>query len=1003
MVDAGKNISKLLINKRVINIEDDIYQDIWELPTTVTDPIVRIIIHFRKGKPIIIHQFKILHAFNHVLSDLTVDQDKTDLSSDEDFIVTFPTPKSISHILVQHEGQDIIDDIDVYIPEKKLVQTIDDSLHVDSESISYLKPVHSKQNQKDNHLLTDGSLKTVWQADQYPAYADIDLQGDYQLDRIKVYFPEGQRVDFQLYISRDGEKFTKIADQRIEESNHNGELVAFTDPVLSRYLRLKVLYNSGAINVQVRQVRVFGQLMIKQTTTKQTAIKLASLGNLTAEEALYGIIERRLGKDYRNWFTFDLRQTDPQTYQIESSNSQVKITAASGVVAAAGLNYYLKYYCQVNLSQSGVGDHVDMPSTPKKLEAPVIRRTETKYRYAYNFTTYSYTMAYWNQTDWQNELDWLALNGVNLVLDPLGQEAVWALFLRELGYNDAEIKDEISAGTYSAWQWMGNIMGIGGPVSFQWINQRLQLAQHNHTFMKALGMTPVLQGYGGLVPDHLAEKQADINLIPQGQWCSFHRPEVAKTDNQQFLKLAETFYRIQNQVFGEISHYYAVDPFHEGGNRDGISPTTVANQVLTAMLAHDAEAVWVVQAWQENPTPELIKGIHQVGHQHALVLDLYAEKDPQWIKEANNVHGGKEFGATPWVFCLLNNFGGRMGLSGHLDVLNVNYLKAINEARCIQGIGITPEASLNNPILFDYLFEMVWHDASKERTVIDNQKWLQLYAQRRYGNSTNSASSLSLQLETVYCAKYNQLGQGAPESIINARPAAIIQSASTWGNSVIAYDKTKLIQAFELLLKDFSVNQKSAGYRYDLVALGMQVLSNKAQDVLNLVNQNLQEDNQVQFARQRRLFFEILELVDQLAEHIKIFRLATWLDAAKDSARNLDDYDQDQFMLNARMLVTTWGSLPQANNGGLHDYSNRQWSGLTRTLYKQRWQKWFETMNAQKFLHEQRATITDQDWFDIEWDWVCHSKLDSLTAPLALKPLMDKVLKVTRDGATSDD
>ena len=31
--------------------------------------------------------------------------------------------------------------------------------------------------------------------------------------------------------------------------------------------------------------------------------------------------------------------------------------------------------------------------------------------------TLSYSMAFWGETEWRNELDWLALNGVNVVLD----------------------------------------------------------------------------------------------------------------------------------------------------------------------------------------------------------------------------------------------------------------------------------------------------------------------------------------------------------------------------------------------------------------------------------------------------------------------------------------------------------------------------------------------------------------------------------------------------------
>ena len=84
------------------------------------------------------------------------------------------------------------------------------------------------------------------------------------------------------------------------------------------------------------------------------------------------------------------------------------------------------------------------------------------------------------------------------------------------------------------------------------------------------------------------------------------------------------------------------------------------------MIKFDADSVWVIQAWQGNPSTALVNGL--AGRkEHALVLDLYADKTPHW--NDSNYSGGKEFQSTPWVYCMLNNFGGRMGLHGHMDNL----------------------------------------------------------------------------------------------------------------------------------------------------------------------------------------------------------------------------------------------------------------------------------------------------------------------------------------------
>ena len=51
-----------------------------------------------------------------------------------------------------------------------------------------------------------------------------------------------------------------------------------------------------------------------------------------------------------------------------------------------------------------------------------------------------------------------------------------------------------------------------------------------------------------------------------------------------------------------------------------------------------------IQAWQGNPSAGLINGLSG-RKEHALVLDLYAEKDTHW--NDNNYSGGKEGSGQP--------------------------------------------------------------------------------------------------------------------------------------------------------------------------------------------------------------------------------------------------------------------------------------------------------------------------------------------------------------------
>lgn len=95
----------------------------------------------------------------------------------------------------------------------------------------------------------------------------------------------------------------------------------------------------------------------------------------------------------------------------------------------------------------------------------------------------------------EKELDWLALNGVNVVLDATAQEEVWRRFLTELGYTHQEAKDFIAGPAYYAWAYIGKSFRLWRPVHDTWFTERTELARKNQLIMRKLGMQPVLQGY----------------------------------------------------------------------------------------------------------------------------------------------------------------------------------------------------------------------------------------------------------------------------------------------------------------------------------------------------------------------------------------------------------------------------------------------------------------------------------------------------------------------------
>ncbi len=823
---------------------------------------------------------------------------------------------------------------------------------------------------------------TIWEEEEssaptYPHYVDTDLGAVYSLSSLKVTLDTEAEVFYTLYTSEDGQHFSHLIEKKGGVPDPAGDIFDAAGRE-ARFVRVLLTYHSAATSAPSVAISFEGERLIREAAAP-VPIEVPDFEDtpyalpITKEETLatlYGIVERRLGAKYTSWFLFDILPADHHDFFVLCDDGgKIRIEGSSGVCVAAGLNHYLKYYCKVHLSQ--VGDQVKMPLAPISVGKRVRKETKAGIRYAYNACVHSYTMAFWDEAQWQKEIDLLALSGVNVVFDSTAIEEVWRRFLAGIGYSHDEIKRLLSGPAYYAWQWVGNQMGQGGPLPDGWFARRTEMARKNHRTMRALGMETVLLGYSGMVPTDIAAHDPDVRVVPQGFWCAFARPSLLRPDHSCFDRYAVRYYEILEKVFGK-NRYFTDTLFHEGGNRADLSERGVAKHMIDTMRKVHPDAVWVITSWQRNPTSELLAGIGDEREKHALVLDLYAEKAPNYKngKEGSLVHGySPEFDGTPWVYCMLNNFGGRLGLHGHLDNLAKGIPAALNHTAHCAGIGMTPEASENNPVLYDFLFDAIWqNDARELLPEIDLPGWLHAYAERRYGvKSTAAEEAWDILADTVYKGAYNMKGQGAPESVTNARPGLTINAASTWGNSVIDYDKNALLCAYDLFVSCYDEAKESAGYLYDLAALSLQILANKAQDLHSAMAEAFRTGNKTAFAEQADCFLALIRQMDEAACVSPYFRLSRWTDMARALAEKTggDDFTERIFLFNARALITTWGSYHPSEKGLLHDYSNRTWSGLLGGLYYDRWEKWI----TERKKELDGAAWKELDFFRMEWLW----------------------------------
>ena len=130
------------------------------------------------------------------------------------------------------------------------------------------------------------------------------------------------------------------------------------------------------------------------------------------------LINRRLGVAYVPAFNFSIIALDASGNDVfeldRTPDGRVAIRGNSGVSLAAGLGWYLKYYCNASWTwgREGTGWQLGTVPQPSSLPLPPsVERTVSpvRYRYAYNVCTFGYTMPWWNWPQWEEELDRLAL------------------------------------------------------------------------------------------------------------------------------------------------------------------------------------------------------------------------------------------------------------------------------------------------------------------------------------------------------------------------------------------------------------------------------------------------------------------------------------------------------------------------------------------------------------------------------------------------------------------
>ena len=683
-----------------------------------------------------------------------------------------------------------------------------------------------------------------------------------------------------------------------------------------------------------------------------------------AASPIQGLLER-IDKGASRKFVIEQVKSPTDFFELDQKGDKVVIRGNNYVSIATGVNWYLKYYAGIQLSWNGMTAQLPavLPAVPQKER----HETDLKYRYDFNYCTYSYTMAFWDWDRWEKEIDWMALHGINLPLAVVGADVVWYNVLTKLGYTKDEINEFIAGPAFQGWWLMNNLEGWGGPNPDSWYKQRETLQKQILKRMREYGIRPVLPGYSGMVP-HNAKERLGLNVSDPGLWCGYRRPAFLQPTDPRFNEIADLYYKEMSRLYGKAD-FYSMDPFHEGGNVAGVDLNAAGQAIWGAMKKANPKAVWVAQAWQANPRQKMIENL-PAGD--LIVLDLFAESRPQWGDPESTWYRKEGFGKHDWLYCMLLNFGGNVGLHGRMNQLVNGYYDACahTNGKMLHGVGATPEGIENNPVMFELLYELPWRE---ER--FSSDEWLQTYLKARYGREVSPEIMEAWRAleHTVYNAPKDYQGEGTIESLLCARPGFHLDRTSTWGYSKLFYAPDSTAKAARLFTSVADQYKGNNNFEYDLVDIVRQSNADKGNVLLEEISHSYDRKDKEDFRKQTQQFLDLILAQDRLLSTRKEFSVSSWLNAA----RSLGTTEEEKrlYEWNASALITVWGDSIAANQGGLHDYSHREWSGLLKDLYYQRWKAFFEQKQAEL---DGKPAGQEINFYGMEKAWAEKSKAQTL-------------------------
>ncbi|KAJ6114723.1 hypothetical protein N7486_000501 [Penicillium sp. IBT 16267x] len=674
-------------------------------------------------------------------------------------------------------------------------------------------------------------------------------------------------------------------------------------------------------------------------------------------EGISNLVQRRLPK-HADSFRFSLVNATQATniydeYVVSTTaNGTVLVQGSSLSALSSGLHRYLTDVANVDIYWH-IGSQLDLaPAQLPRLARPITGSSTVPWRYHFNTVTFSYTNAFWSWEDWELQLDWLALRGVNLALAWVGAEKITVEVFREIGLTDAEIATFLSGPAFQAWNRFGNIQGSwGGDLPMQWIDDQFVMQKQIVQRMVELGITPVLPAFTGFVPDKITRVMPNASVVRGSGWAGF----AEQYTNDLFLEpfdihyaqLQSSFIHKQQAAYGNVTHIYTLDQYNENNPYSGDLTylSNVTRNTWLSMKDADPQAIWMMQGWlfysssgfwTDERVEAYLSGVEN--NEDMLIIDLYSESTPEW--QRTNSYYGK-----PWIWCQLHDFGGNMGLYGQIMNITQDATNARLQSTSMVGYGLSMEGQEGNEVVYDLMLDQAWSS-----TPLDTDVYFHDWVTSRYTAAKSIPSELYEAWDIMRTTVYNNTDLASaiavPKSIFELQPNIKGLLGRTGHHpTTLNYNPSTLVNAWQLMHQAANAENSlwtNPSFEYDMVDVTRQVMANAFIPIYsNLVSAyNSGNSSSDAITNEGAKLVSLLNDLDKVLLTNPHFRLSTWIDAARSWSGGNANYSS-YLEYNARNQITLWGP-----RGEISDYASKSWAGLVSTYYVPRWEIFVQYLNS---------------------------------------------------------